>query len=195
MAPQRRPPQERRIFDYTNDQRASTLWYHDHALGITRVNVYAGLAGFWILRDSVEDGLNLPGPAPKLGDPAAPLLRAARRHPGPLLLGRRRPLLPRQPRALRRLHRPLRAASHVSPIWNPEFFGDTIMVNGKTWPYVEVEPRLYRLRLLNGCNARTLILKLDKPARLPQIGNEGGLLPTSPCSRRSSSWRRPSGPT
>jgi hypothetical protein len=55
-------------FEYPNDQRAGTLWYHDHALGITRLNVYAGMAGFWIIRDEVEDGLNLPGPAPRLGD-------------------------------------------------------------------------------------------------------------------------------
>ena len=57
------------VFEYPNDQRATTLWYHDHALGMTRLNVYAGMAGFWIVRDDIEDGLNLPGPAPRLGDP------------------------------------------------------------------------------------------------------------------------------
>jgi bilirubin oxidase len=77
--------------------------------------------------------------------------------------------------------------SDISPIWNPEFFGNTMVVNGRTWPYLEVEPRRYRFRFLNGCNSRFLILKLvsdplarrrAKPA-LPfwQIGSEGGFLP------------------
>jgi bilirubin oxidase len=77
--------------------------------------------------------------------------------------------------------------SDISPIWNPEFFGNTMVVNGRTWPYLEVEPRRYRFRFLNGCNARFLILKMvtdpltRRPAtpRLPfwQIGTEGGFLP------------------
>jgi spore coat protein A, manganese oxidase len=74
----------------------------------------------------------------------------------------------------------------VPPIWNPEFFANTMVVNGKTWPVLEVEPRRYRLRLLNGCNSRFLILKLaDDPTARPadtalplwMIGAEGGFLP------------------
>jgi len=68
--------------------------------------------------------------------------------------------------------------SDVSPIWNPEFFGNTIVANGKVWPYLNVEQRRYRFRLLNACNSRFLILKLDRQ-RLPfwQIGADGGFLP------------------
>src|SRR4030043_16291 len=61
-------PADTSVYEYANDQRATTLWFHDHALGITRLNVYAGMAGFWLLRDEVEDALNLPGPAPRLND-------------------------------------------------------------------------------------------------------------------------------
>ena len=65
----------------------------------------------------------------------------------------------------------------VSPIWNPEFFGNTMMVNGSTWPFLDVEQRRYRLRLLNGCNARTLLLQLDYNLPFWQIGSDGGYLP------------------
>src|SRR6185369_5108773 len=67
--------------------------------------------------------------------------------------------------------------SDVAPIWNPEFFGDAIVVNGRTWPSLDVQQRRYRLRLLNGCNARFLILRLSNGQPLCQIGNEGGFLP------------------
>lgn len=169
------------VFEYTNDQRATTLWYHDHALGITRLNVYAGLAGFWILRDAVEDTLNLPGPAPSLGDDPdtkyyeIPIVIQDRifNEDGSLFYPDGRaffdeyegPFLPEAP---------------VSPIWNPEFFGNTMVVNGKTWPYLEVEPRLYRLRFLNGCNSRFLILQFDEDLNFHQIGSDGGLLPDQP---------------
>jgi FtsP/CotA-like multicopper oxidase with cupredoxin domain len=66
----------------------------------------------------------------------------------------------------------------VSPIWNPEFFGNTMVVNGFTWPHLEVEPRRYRFRLLNGCDSRFLILQFDHPGvEVWQIGAEGGFLP------------------
>jgi FtsP/CotA-like multicopper oxidase with cupredoxin domain len=67
--------------------------------------------------------------------------------------------------------------SDVAPIWNPEFFGNSMMVNGKTWPTLNVEARRYRFRFLNGCNARTLVLKFDNAnVKVWQIGNEGGFL-------------------
>jgi spore coat protein A, manganese oxidase len=169
------------VFEYTNDQRAATLWYHDHALGITRLNVYAGMAGFWILRDGEEATLNLPGPAPSLGDDPdtkyyeIPIVIQDRifNEDGSLFYPDSRaffdeyegPFLPEAP---------------VSPIWNPEFFGNTMVVNGKTWPYLEVEPRLYRFRFLNGCNSRFLLLKFDQEVIFYQIGSEGGLLPDQP---------------
>ena len=68
--------------------------------------------------------------------------------------------------------------SDVSPIWNPEFFGNMMVVNGFTWPYLEVEQRRYRFRFLNGCNSRFLILKTDNDMPFYQIGAEQGFLPT-----------------
>jgi FtsP/CotA-like multicopper oxidase with cupredoxin domain len=169
------------VFEYPNGQRATTLWYHDHALGITRLNVYAGLAGFWIIRDDVEDALNLPGPAPRLGDPPdtkyyeIPIVIQDRsfNEDGSLFYPDSRvffdeyagPYYPETP---------------VPSIWNPEFFGNAIVVNGRTWPYLDVEPRLYRLRLINGTNSRFLVLKFDKALPFHQIGTEGGLLPDQP---------------
>jgi FtsP/CotA-like multicopper oxidase with cupredoxin domain len=67
--------------------------------------------------------------------------------------------------------------SDISPIWNPEFFGNTIVVNGRTWPFLEVEQRRYRFRLLNGCNSRFLLLELSNGLPFWQIGAEGGFLP------------------
>ena len=171
------------VFQYTNDQRASTLWYHDHTLGMTRLNVYAGMAGFWLIRDDVEDGLNLPGPAPKLADPPGtkyyeiPIVIQDRSFntDGSLFYPNSRaffdgytgPYIPTTP---------------VSPIWNPEFFGNTIVVNGRTWPHLNVEPRKYRFRFLNGCNSRFIILKGDQPLTFHQIGSGGGLLPGAPVA-------------
>ena len=180
-------------FMYANDQRAATLWYHDHTLGMTRANVYAGPAGFYLIRGGSSDlppGA-LPGPAPALDDPAGtryyeiPIAIQDRSfnaddslfypdnraffeglHTGQLQI----PFIPQSG---------CTGLSDVSPIWNPEFFGNTIVVNGRTWPYLEVEQRRYRFRLLNGCDARFLILKFSRDG-LPfwQIGADGGFLPT-----------------
>ncbi len=173
------------IFEYTNDQRASTLWYHDHALGITRLNVYAGLAGFWILRDDAEDKLGLPGPSPRVGDPPG-----TRYYEIPIAIQDRSfwddgsLRYPSSRAEFDDYKGPYVPASKVPPVWNPEFFGDTMMVNGRTWPLLEVEPRLYRFRLLNGCSSRFLILKLDRASlSFQQIGNEGGLLPDKPLAQ------------
>lgn len=175
-------------FKYPNDQRATTLWYHDHTLGLTRLNVYAGPAGFYLIRGGPDDVVLdsrdgspavLPGPAPGVGDdplgdygeiPIAVQDRSSNAD-GSLFYPDSRaffdefvgPYIPDGP---------------VSPIWNPEFFGNMIVVNGFTWPYLEVEPRRYRFRLLNGCNARFLILQFDHPGvEVWQIGAEGGFLP------------------
>jgi bilirubin oxidase len=179
-------------FVYENDQRATTLWYHDHALGITRVNVYAGPAGFYLLRGGPSDlpGSQLPGPAPAEGDPPArsyyeiPIVIQDRSFDANsqlfypdnraffegLTTGQLK--IPFIPEAA------CGGPSDVSPIWNPEFFGNMMVVNGQTWPYLEVEQRRYRFRLLNACDSRFLILKLSR-AGLPfwQIGADGGFLP------------------
>jgi spore coat protein A len=146
-------PGHSRTLHYPNIQPATTLWYHDHALAITRLNVYAGLAGFYLLRDDPEDHLNLPKGAFEIA-------------------------LAIQDRTFRtngQLFYPNKGITH--PVWVPEFFGDTALVNGKVWPFLEVEPRKYRFRILNGCNARFLRLALSSGQPLHQIGAEGGFLP------------------
>src|SRR5262245_55955226 len=158
-----------RTYTYPNDQRAATLWYHDHALGITRLNVYSGLSGMYILRDAVEDALDLPS-----GTYEVPLIIQDRiLHPdGSLVLPTQVPGDP---------------DDSVPKIWIPEFFGDVVLVNGKFWPHLDVEPRPYRFRILNSSNARFYRMTLTEcdgtgvtsgrpgPGFL-QIGSDGGLL-------------------
>jgi spore coat protein A len=179
------------VFQYDNDQAASTLWYHDHTLGMTRANVYAGPAGFYLLRGGPGDAVTgtLPGPAPALGDP--PGLRyyeipiaiqdRAFNGDGSLFYPDSRAFFENlDPSQLQIPFIPDLACggpSDISPLWNPEFFGNTMVVNGRTWPFLEVEQRRYRLRLLNGCNSRFLILELDNGLPFWQIGAEGGFLP------------------
>ena len=175
-------------FRYPNNQRASTLWYHDHTLGMTRVNVYAGPAGFYLLRGGPDDvvldsrsGMPavLPGPAPGVG--ASPfgtfyeipiaIQDRAFNADGSLFYPDSRAFFDGYPG-------PYIPTTDISPIWNPEFFGNTMVVNGRSWPYLTVEQRRYRFRLLNGCNSRFLVLKFDHPAvDTWQIGTEGGFLP------------------
>jgi spore coat protein A len=151
---------------YPNDQCAATLWYHDHALGITRLNVYAGMSGFYLLRDEEERSLGLPE-----GDYEIPIVL--------------------QDRSVDEKGQLVYAPTHedgekLPPgLWGPEFFGDFPVANGVIYPYFEVEPRPYRLRFLNGCNARFLNLYFNlakSPTDIPnllnvrQIGTDGGLL-------------------
>ena len=179
------------VFQYDNDQRAATMWYHDHTLGMTRVNVYAGPAGFYLLRGGPDDEVGgiLPGPPPSLGDPPGrdyfeiPLAIQDRSftEEGQLFYPDSRAFF--EGLAPSELQIPFWAdpgcggASDVAPIWNPEFFGNARVVNGRTWPSLDVQQRRYRLRLLNGCNSRFLILRLDDGLPFWQIGNEGGFLP------------------
>jgi FtsP/CotA-like multicopper oxidase with cupredoxin domain len=176
-------------FVYPNSQRPSTAWYHDHTLGMTRLNVYAGPAGFYIIRSNnpadnptVAGGgaAVLPSPAPQLGD--AP---GTRYYEIPLAIQDRSFDLggalfyPNSRAFFDGFLGPYIPTTDVSPIWNPEFFGNHIVVNGKTWPFLDVEPRRYRFRLLNGCQSRFLILNFDDPkVQVWQIGNEGGFLRT-----------------
>ena len=147
-------PGESKIYSYPNQQLPTTLWYHDHTLGITRLNVYAGLAGFKIIRDDAEDELDLPS-----GEFEVPILiqdRTFRRN-GSLFYPK------------------VGDVPSVHPNWQPEYFADTAVVNGVVWPYFEVEPRKYRFRILNGCNARFLIMQLNGGPAFTQIGSDGGL--------------------
>lgn len=176
------------VFQYRNDQPATTLWYHDHTLGMTHTNVYAGPAGFLLLRGGANDLPSggqggLPGPAPKAGDPAGtryyeiPLAIQDRsfNNDGSLFYPSSREFFDGFEGPY--IGDPDGRASDISPIWNPEFFGNMLLVNGNTWPYLEVEPRKYRFRILNGCDSRFLILKFNVPLKFHQIGAEQGFLP------------------
>ena len=192
-------------FQYPNANRASTIWYHDHALGMTRVNVYAGPAGFYIIRggpagdDAVTDtrfGTKavLPGPAPAAEDTFPPdktyyeipiaIQDRAFNNDGSLFYPNTREFFDNYVG-------PYIPHTDVSPIWNPEFFGNMIMVNGNTWPFQTVEQRRYRIRFLNGCQSRFLLLDFSQipGVEVWQIGNEGGFLPaplniTADCGNR-----------
>jgi spore coat protein A, manganese oxidase len=160
-------PGDKVEYHYPNQQQAATLWYHDHALGITRLNVYAGLSGLYLLRDETERNLQLP-----VGDYEIPLLiqdRSFDEH-GQLA------------------YVPTFDDGSSPPPghWAPEFFGDQPVVNGALYPYLEVEPRPYRLRILNNANSRFFNLYLNlspRPTDIPrlvpleQIGTDGGFLP------------------
>ena len=143
---------------YTNQlpqMPASLLWFHDHGLGATRLNVFAGLAAAYILRDEHDTGaepnpIGIPGGAYEI----------------PLVV---------QDRQFNPDGTFLYPASDIpGATWIGEYFGDVMLVNGKVWPFLEVEPRMYRLRILNGCNARILDLDLGGPG-FWQIGAEGGM--------------------
>jgi spore coat protein A, manganese oxidase len=179
------------VFEYDNDQRAATMWYHDHTLGMTRSNVYAGPAGFYLLRGGPSDavGGRLPGPAPALGDrpgtryyeiPIAIQDRSFNADGSLFYPDNRAFFEGLDPAQLQIPFIPEDACggpSDISPIFNPEFFGNTMVVNGKTWPFLEVEQRRYRFRFLNGCNSRFLLLELSNELPFWQIGTEGGFLP------------------
>ncbi|MCI0632982.1 MAG: multicopper oxidase domain-containing protein, partial [Actinobacteria bacterium] len=140
-------PNQQAVYEYPNGQLPSTLWYHDHALGITRLNVMMGLAGFYLLRDPVEQGLGLPS-----GEFEIPLAIQDRTfNPDGSL--------------------------QYPEMWHEHFFGDTILVNGKVWPYLNVKQGKYRFRVLDGSNSRTYRLVLSTGAPFHVIGMEGGLLP------------------
>jgi FtsP/CotA-like multicopper oxidase with cupredoxin domain len=179
-------------FQYPNNQRESTLWYHDHTLGMTRLNVYAGPAGFFLVRGGPEGDKAvldsrtgttavLPGPAPNEGDSFPPnktyyeipiaVQDRSFNADGSLFYPDTRTFFD----GIVGEYIP---DGDFSPIWNPEFFGNMIMVNGNTWPFQTVEQRRYRLRFLNGCQSRFLILDFENipGVEVWQIGNEGGFL-------------------
>jgi spore coat protein A len=184
------PPAGSFNYYYPNDQSARMVWYHDHALGITRLNAYAGLASAYIIRDLSEAALIASGAIPSheipivIQDKIFKSVADEWGSPGdlwypseydPADLGPTTELLP-------------------YPSCVPEFFGDTMLVNGLVYPTAHVEQRRYRLRVLNACNARfcTLRLLYAQGTTFPdstepnlrqagppfvQIATEGGFLP------------------
>ncbi len=139
-------------YHYPNDQEAALLWYHDHAMGINRLNICAGMAGLYIVRDAVEDGLNLPK-----GEFEIPLV-----------------LMDRMIRQDGQIYYPVSRLPGAP--WVPEYFGNAVLVNGKLLPYLEVQPRRYRFRLLNASNGRFYFLSLSGGLTFQQIGSDQGLL-------------------
>jgi len=159
---------------YDNDQEAGTLWYHDHALGITRLNVYAGLAGFYILRDANDQRLFKDGILPhRKYEVEIAIQDRMFADDGSLYLPSEDP----EPEPG---FDPLPDAPSIIA----EFFGDYILVNGVTWPVLEVEPRKYRFRFLNGSDSRFYVLELrddemnGTAQMFYQIGTDNGFLPT-----------------
>jgi FtsP/CotA-like multicopper oxidase with cupredoxin domain len=151
------------VYRYPNNQEPAPIWFHDHALGATRLSVYAGLAGAYIITDPSDPSIptNLPGPI-------VPLVIQDRMfdEQGQLFFPAGTPYIP----------------NPDHPYWIPEFTGDTVAVNGRVWPYLDVEPKRYRFLFVNGSNARTYemflanpVTKAEGPA-LWQIGTDGGYL-------------------
>jgi spore coat protein A len=159
-------------FEYFNGQLATTLWYHDHTLGMTRLNVAAGLEGTYIIRDP--------------NDNIAPLLPQGK-FEVPLMITDKAFNTDGSIHFTQVGDNP-----DIHPYWDPEYFGDTILVNGKVWPNLKVERRQYRFRIVNGSNARFYNLKLSNGQSFIQIGADGSYLPApatlrealmSPCER------------
>lgn len=146
------PPGKSATYSYPNVQDSGMLWYHDHAMGIERLNVYAGLFGAYIIRDDEEDALNLPR-----GKYEVPLM-----------------LADRMIRKDGQLYYPV--SRNPEGPWVSEVFGDCFLANGKLLPYYEVEPRRYSFRILNASNARFFRLTLENGQSFHQIGTDQGLL-------------------
>ncbi|MCF6137447.1 multicopper oxidase family protein [Pseudalkalibacillus berkeleyi] len=144
-------------YEYPNNMESTMLWYHDHAIGITRLNIYAGLAGLYVIRDKNEEKLNIPK-----GEYEIPLLIQDRSfNPDGTLY------YPAKPDDEK---------TTIYPSVVPEFFGETILVNGMVWPYLQVEPRKYRLRFVNGSNSRFYRVSLSTNQSFYQIGTDGGFI-------------------
>jgi spore coat protein A len=142
------------VYTYPNSQQPTTLWYHDHALGMTRINVLSGLAGFYLLEDAA--------------DPVAELLPSGE-YEMPIVI-QDRSFLPDGS-----FYYPTEGVNPTyHPYWQNSFLGNTIIVNGKVWPNMDVKQGQYRLRILNGSNSRTYILQFSNGMSFVQVGSDGG---------------------
>lgn len=153
------------LYRYPNSQEGTTLWFHDHALGTTRLNVLGGVAAFYLLRDDKDTGkANNPLRLPAGGQELELVIQDRSFDTNGQLLYDDPSQTPNP---------------EIHPFWRPEFFGDVVTVNGKSWPFLQVEPRRYRLRFLNGSNARFYNLAFQGTGAAPpmwQIGTDGGRL-------------------
>ncbi len=149
---------EHTTFLYENAQEGAPIWYHEHAMGFTRANVMAGVAGGYVIVDDNQLGLIAANRLPAL-DHSIPLVIQDR-----MFTSDGRLFVPSDSDV----------AGAPSPSISPEFEGDHMVVNGAIWPVLTVEPRPYRFWIWNGCDSRFLALRLDADVR--QIGGDLGLL-------------------
>ncbi|HXN83188.1 MAG TPA: multicopper oxidase [Myxococcales bacterium] len=191
------------LYQYPNQQPGTTLWYHDHSLGITRLNVYTGQEGFFFIREpDLDERLNLPGTADERGQHGGDRQNGDGRHNDGSHQGRESGQNQHDDELKRPYEIPLMIADRMfnsdgslsyinaynvpgtpyHPNLAPEFFGDFVVVNGMAWPYLDVEPRKYRFRVLNASNARVLNLRFINRTtgavwtKVYQIGSDGGFL-------------------
>jgi spore coat protein A len=152
-------PGSHRLCFYPNAQDATALWVHDHAMGVSRMNIMAGLMGWYLLRDDEEAALGLPS-----GDYEIPLL------------------------IYDRSFTPDGQLYYPNPpdegAWAQEFLGDAMVINGKVQPFLEVQPRKYRLRIANTANSRFFSLALSNGQEFHVIGSDQGLLPSPVATKR-----------
>ncbi|MFZ0280744.1 MAG: cohesin domain-containing protein, partial [Bacteroidales bacterium] len=181
------------ISTYPNEQEATTLWFHPHDDGLTRINVYTGLAGYYFLRGADEETAKFPGWS---GDDK--VVEVTPPGKSPTFVGPPTPFFPTPTAYLPEVEIAIQDRMfnvdgelfwpvdppnpEIHPFWTPEFVGNIMTVNGKTWPYLSVAPRKYRFRMLEGCNARFLNMWLEDASNgapgpvITVIGGEGGLL-------------------
>jgi len=167
-------------FTYVNDVPATLLWYHDHTMGATRFKPYLGLAAAYVIFDDIDNGETITVNGPDR-DRRGKLIKHVQKVPAgygvyhlPLVLQ------DKQFNDDGTLFYPTEGISNFHPVWVPEFFGDTPVINGKAYPFLNAEPRRYRLRLLNGSQARFYNLHFNDGVNdltFHVIGSEGGLLP------------------
>src|ERR1700735_590696 len=145
-------PGKSAVYHYPNHQDAAMLWYHDHAMGINRLNIFAGLLGAYILRDETEEALHLPN-----GSYEIPLIICDRMFDKDS-----------------QLYYPV--SDNPDSPWIPEFFGDAYLVNGKLFPFLDVQPRKYRFPALKASNGRFYRFSLSNKQSFHAIGTDQGLL-------------------
>ncbi|KAI3443302.1 uncharacterized protein J3R85_000233 [Psidium guajava] len=155
----------RSAYKYPNIQRSGNLWYHDHALGLTRVNLLAGLIGAYVLRDPAFDAkMNLPA-GPEF-DRHLMIFDRSFYKDGSLFLNY------------------TGDNPTIHPQWQPEYFGYAIIVNGKAWPYLQVQRRKYRFRIVNVSNARYYSLALTNGLSFTVVGSDSSYLASPIATRR-----------
>jgi len=180
------------IYRYPNTMEAAPIWFHDHLLGGTRLNVFAGLAGAYLIYDPalvLPAGLDPAGLVN--GAPVTPGGQATTEYTVPLVIQDR--MFDTEGQFFYQFDSAglvLWATNPEHPYWTPEFLGDVILVNGKAWPNLNIEPKRYRFWLINGSNARTyelfLIdpLNVAVPPNLWVIATDGGDLDAAAMTKK-----------